>query len=370
MKKRIFALFCALALLLALALPASGSGAAPTVYILAVNDKFCDLPGGAQPVSVNGTLYVPYTVFDKSATGVDLGVYYGVGLGPSTTITLYSQSPVRLVFWVNLGTCQDGDGNAMNFRATVYNRVPYVPAAAVCAFFGLQYSVLPTSNRGTLVRISNSAVSMSDSQFLSTGAQAMSTRYNNILQNMDFPSPPDVTPSSPPTPSSNPGGAKGDVRVYLAVDASAAEADLTSCFPPGTQALFLFSPDSLPAQSAFVRKAVAAGHSVGLTVSSDSLEEALAQLERGNLLLSHIARVRTRLVSAPKELWEDLAAAGWACWQPNVNETTSYAILAGVDLKRAVARVDLPASAPIITRVLPRLREDGYDLRQPLETDL
>ena len=59
MKKRTMALLCALALLLAGALPAleaRASGGGETVYLLAANDKFCDLPGGVQPVAVNGTI--------------------------------------------------------------------------------------------------------------------------------------------------------------------------------------------------------------------------------------------------------------------------------------------------------------------------
>ncbi len=370
MKKNLTALFCALALLLTLAIPALGVNDPPAVYILATNDKFCDLPGGALPTVVNGIVYVPYSVFDKSATGVDLGVYYGIGLGQSrgTTITLYSRSSSRLVFEVSMGTCQDESGHTMPFRATIQNAVPYVPIAAVCSFFGLQYSFLPTSNRGTLIRISNSAATMTDSQFLSTGAQGMTTRYNNILKNMDQ-SLPTVSSTPAPTASANPGGAKSDVRVYLAVDASHADSGILSLFPEGVHILFLFSPDSLSAQSALVRKAVAAGHSVGLTVSGTA-EEALGQLERGNGLLSHITRTRTRLVYAPEELREGLTAAGWLCWRPNVNEDASYAILSLVGQARMEVRVQLPDALSTIGRVLPQLREEGYDLRAPIETDL
>lgn len=369
MKKKWMAALCALALLLALALPATGVGETPEVYILAVNDKFCDLPGGALPQMVNGTLYVPYSVFDKSATGVDLGVYYGIGLGQSqgTTITLYSRSSQMLVFAISMGTCQDRDGNTMSFRGMIHNAVPYVPVAAVCSYFGLQYSFLPTSNRGTLIRVSNNAATMTDSQFLSAGAQNMSTRYNNILQSMEPSAGTTPAPSAPPS-SFSPNGEKKDVRVYLAVDVSDNYTDLVSLIPDGVQALFLFSPDALPAQSALVRKAVAAGHSVGLKVGGTA-EEALAQLERGNDLLTHIARCRTRMVSAPEELRGALSAEGWACWQPGLTGDAT-AILNGVDQARSVARVQLPGNAQVINRVLSQLVEKGYDLRQPLETSL
>ncbi len=370
MKKRPAAFFCALALLLALVLPALGVNDLPTVYLLATNDKFCDLPGGALPTVSNGVVYVPYSVFDKNATGVDLGVYYGIGLGQSrgTSITLYSRSGGMLIFEISMGTCRDGKDTAMPFRAITINAVPYVPAAAVCSFFGLQYSFLPTNNRGTLIRISSADATMTDSQFLSTGAQAMTTRYNNVLKNMNLPVP---TASATPAPatSSTPGGAKSDVRVYLAVDASHADESLLSLFPEGVHILFLFSPDSLISQSGLIRKAVAAGHSVGLTVSGDH-SEALGQLDAANRLLSHIARIRTRLVYAPAELRETLSADGWLCWQPNVNESASYAILSLVDQARSDVRVQLPESLSTIGRVLPQLREEGYDLRTPIETDL
>lgn len=370
MKKKLAALACAVALLFALSLPALSVNETPAVYILAVNDKFCDLPGGALPTVNNGVVYVPYSVFDKNATGVDLGVYYGIGLGQSrgTTITLYSRSSARLVFEINMGTCQDQSGAAMPFRAITKNAVPYVPAAAVCAFFGLRYSFLPTNNRGTLIRICSADATMTDSQFLSTGAQGMTTRYNNILKSMDLPIPAaSATPA--PAVTSTPGGEKRDVRVYLAVDASHADESLLALFPADVRILFLFSPDALAGQSALVRKAVAAGHSVGFTVSG-SPEEAQEQLARGNRLLGHIARARTRLVYAPEELREDLAAAGWLCWQPNVNESASYAILSLVDKARSEVRVQLPESLSAIGRTVPQLREDGYDLRTPIETDL
>ena len=58
-KKRIPAILCALVLLLGGLLPAWASSANTTVYLLAANDKFCDLAGGFLPVAVDGTIYVP-----------------------------------------------------------------------------------------------------------------------------------------------------------------------------------------------------------------------------------------------------------------------------------------------------------------------
>ncbi len=245
----------------------------------------------------------------------------------------------------------------MDFWALTRSGIPYVPAAAVCRFFGLNYSFLPTSDRGTLIRISNANASLSDSLFLTSASNGMSIRYNNILQGLAPLATPTPAPVPTPTATPAPEGSKGNIRVYLAVDASTAQEDLTALFPSGTRGLFLFTPDSLARQSVLVRQVVARGHSVGLIVSG-SLAEAQAQLEEGNRLLSHIA------------LTAGLTAGGWSCWQANTTGNTAAALLSGLEAKRSVGRLTLPANASIVSRVISQVRSDGYTLRQPLETEL
>jgi len=366
-KPRLTAALCALAVVCALILPLQRVSAA-TVYLLAVNDKMCD----PLPIVVDGTVYVPYTAFDKNVTEVDLGVYYGLDQG--SVLTLYALSG-RLVFSVSAGTCTDNQGNQMSYHAVSRGGTIYVPASAVCGYFGLSYSFLPTSDRGTLIRICNSSANYTDSVFLSSVSRAMSQRYNSIVQAQDpqpspSPSSPAVTPAPTAAPTAQPGvSGKEDVTVYLAMDASQAGEELLSLFG-SERVLLLFTPDSLPAQSGLVRRAVAAGHSVGLMVDGD-LETALAQLEEGNRLLTHIARIRTRLVSAPEGLTAQLSQAGWRCWQNNISPSDSAAaLLRALESKRSVARLLLPADAYVIGRVLSSLRADGYTLRQPLETEL
>lgn len=375
MKKKFIALLAALCLLLgcfAVIQPVRASS--QTIYLLAVNNKFCDLPGGFLPVSSGGVIYIPYTVFDKDAAGVDMGVYYGIKQDRGTILTLYSPNGL-LTFSVNQGTCVDGDGNAMNFRAIMRGSVPYVPAQAVCSFFGLRYSYLPTADRGTLIRICTSPASLSDEVFLSAGDTGMLDRYNRVLQSLETSTPtptPTATPTAPsstmPTPPPST-GAKEDVRVYLAVDASEADGDLTALFPSEVRVLFLFTPASLVDQAALVRKAVAAGHSIGLIVGGGEAS-ALAALEEGNALLAHIARTRTHIVSAPDALTGALTEQGWLCWKTNVSGATATALLTNLDACRSVGKLTLPPSASIITQVVSQIRSDRYDLRQPRETDL
>ena len=372
MKKRLVPLLCTLALILGVfSFTAWGAVGTPSVYLLAANDKWCDPPTVALPISVGGTIYVPYTLFSKDDTGVDLGVYYGIKQERGTVLSLYSLNGM-LTFSISQGICTNGDGDLMSFWGVMRNNIPYVPAQAVCNFFGLQYSYLPTADRGTLIRICNSSASLTNTVFLSAAASSMLDRYNKVLAAQATPSPSPTaapTPTATPTPSTPPVAGKGNIRVYLAVNASQAENDLTARFPAGVQVLFLFTPDSLVTQSALVRKAVAAGHSIGLIVDG-TLEEALNDLERGNALLSHIARVRTHIVSVPNTLAPALAANGWSCWQSNVPGTTAATLLANLNNRRTTSRLTLPAAPGLITQVVGQIRQDGYDLRQPLETDM
>lgn len=367
MKQRLLALLCALALILgAFSVAVWGAPTATTVYLLAANDKMCDLPNNAQPISVNGTIYVPYTLFDKDATGTDLGVYYGIRQDRGTILNLYSLNG-NLVFNINQNTCTDRDGNLMGFRAVIRNNIPYVPAAAVCSFFGLQYSYLTTDDRGILIRICNSSARLSDAIFLISASSAMLTRYNAILQSMEPEPTPTPTPTPVPTPT--PPISKDHVRVYLAVDASDAATELVELFG-STPALFLFTVDSLTEQSALIRRAVGLGHSIGLILTSTTQAEALAEWERGNELLTHIARIHTRIISVSDGLTEAMKAEGLSCWRPNVTGSSTAALLKGLDSQRTLARLTLPANSYSIKQVLNRLREEDYTVKQPLENNL
>ena len=63
----------------------------PQICLLAENNKMVNLSVEAMPAWISGQLYIPYTAFDRSLTGVNLGVSYGQEHTESTyTFTLYS----------------------------------------------------------------------------------------------------------------------------------------------------------------------------------------------------------------------------------------------------------------------------------------
>ena len=99
---------CAAALLLSLLLTGTAKADEITIYLMAENDQMLDLPLSAMPAWINGDIYVPYTAFDWTVTGVNLGVSYGQERTETEyKFTLYSLNGM-LVFDLNAGTCTDG----------------------------------------------------------------------------------------------------------------------------------------------------------------------------------------------------------------------------------------------------------------------
>ena len=153
----------------------------------------------------------------------------------------------------------------------------------------------------------------------------------------------------------------------------------------GVSALFLFPTDSLAENAAWIRQMVGSGHAVGLCTSAGTGEEALDDLEKGSRLLEEIVRLRPHIAlaeSGDSAVIQTLEGAGWTCWQTNADgipsegensSSLAYSILETVELKQSRARVlmdDSTVSAGALSRVLSGLREEDYNIRLPVETEL
>lgn len=394
MKKVALSALCVL-VLVALLLPSLvGAGEEIQVYQLAVNDVFMDtdtgLTAGNMPVEVGGTIYVPYTTFDKGVTRVDLGVSYSQNReGDTHTLTIYNLSGT-IVFDINAQTCTvGGTGESLDMRAIIRNGRVYVPANGVCQFFDLQYSYRPIRSAGVLIRIKNSYAVLTDAQFVQSGASFMQSRYNKYVQSL-APSVPSVSPGEDPVtppvlPSADP--EKPGVWVYLGVECTGSEGMekiLETLDWKKAYGVFFFDPESLADQEALVRQVLGQGHQVGLVVDGSNPSAAQGALERGNALLERIAWTRTHTVylkNASRETRTLLADQGWNFWNTQVDGRPSAAstylntanIVTQVKAKQNVARVllnDSQATAASISRLLLRLEEADCFLRTPLETEL
>ena len=84
-KKRT-ALALVLTLLVALLNTAQAAG---NIYLTAVNESVLELTSDTMPTWSGGVLYVPYTVFDSSYTGINLGISSSYSRDGGT-VTLYN----------------------------------------------------------------------------------------------------------------------------------------------------------------------------------------------------------------------------------------------------------------------------------------
>ena len=182
---------CALVLAILLVLPWGSAAGEPEVYLTTAN----------MPVAVGGTIYVPYTVFDKNKnnTGVDLGIScLEYKDAESHALTMFSLKGT-LIFDINAQTCLAND-EYVEMRAIVRNGKTFVPANGVCQFFGLQYSYRPTETAGTLIRIKNSYATLSDERLLNSSESYRQDRYDRYIQSLN--AVPTATPT--PTPAATP----------------------------------------------------------------------------------------------------------------------------------------------------------------------
>lgn len=385
-RKQILSAVCALAVVCALLLPAAGAET-PAIYLMAENDKMLDLPVDAMPAWISGVLYVPYLAFDRTVTGVNLGVSYGQEHTESTyTFTLYSLRGT-LVFDLNAGTCVDQlTGASLDMRAVQRNGRVFLPLAGVCSFFGLSYTYTPTQY-GTLIRITNGQEWLSTRDFVSTASTgAMRERYYDYLEQLQGDAQDVQTPAATPDGGeTDDGGTRDGLSVYLAFqcgDGGGLDGILDSLDARGIQALFLFSPDTLAESGDQLRRLVGTGHAVGLSVSGTSLEEIRAELEEGCALLETMAHLRPHTVyleNAASGVAAALEAEGWVCWTADVDarsdgrgaSTQATALLRNLDRRRSTARVLLDGSAEgaaVLNLSLPQMSRSDYQFRPALET--
>jgi hypothetical protein len=359
------------------------SASAVTIYFTAINDRMLDLTADSMPVSVQGVLYVPYTVFDANLTGVNLRVFYGQDR-EAQTLTLYNRQKL-LTFHLSDGTVTDQDGNSYTSGAIIRNGKTYVPIFFVCNFFGLSCNNIYTEY-GYLIRIKNEDAVLTDAQFVAAAPSSMQYRLNEYNKSQATPVPSaTVTPTATPTPSTP---ATGDgPRVYLAFRCGQGDpsALLDQLDAYGVQALLLFRPEQLADYADVIRRAVATGHTIGFTLDSGltagQVDELLAQ---GEQLLEAIAYTRAHIAEVADGTGEERSALiprGWICWQQNVSgifegRTSASAaanIFSGISAKTTLARVlmdDSETSAAALPRLLSRCKQEQLSILPVTETSL
>lgn len=314
MQKRIIPLLCALLLCVGLITPA---GADSEVIFLSINDNLLTLSSETMPFWSDGVLYVPITTFDSRTTGINLEVY-GTYSERSRTVSVYNLNNM-LVFDLNADSCYDyHSGLSYNSKAMVRNGVYFIPAYMVCDFFGLSYNLYHTTS-GTLLRIKDEAVELSDAVFIDAATMLMSSRLREYNQSLvAVPTTPTVSPSTPSATPTTP----NYTPVYLAVRCSQdgdTAAILWGLETQEAQAIFFLTPEHIAQDGNLVRQLVGSGHTIGILAEGATEEETLLLLEEGNRNLAAAAYTTTTVAMAPRDQWAHLEGDGWLFW----NETSA-----------------------------------------------
>lgn len=389
--KKFLALLCAVAVgLTLLVLPSSATG---SLFFLSLNDTLPAQSVQTAPIQSSGWVYVPTGVFNSRTTGINFGVYYGL-TDNNESLVLYNLSGKTMTFHLDTDTATTSTGETpVPGRVLRQNGQYYVPAYAVCRFFGLTYSFYST-DYGPLLRIKDSNAVLNDNLFLSSAASILRSRTNSQVFNNNnntnsngnstpTPAPPSspttpTVPTAPTQPTTPSAPVTPDVpdtaepaptfSLYLAVRAQAGAditATLNAVLSTGAIPVVFFPADQVTQCADQVRQAAGRGCHVGLIPGGDNGQAKLASVQTGSKALAAILRQETWFVLGEDET---LANAGYLCWSPSLsfqtvsNATTVYNSLiqsgqsASAPL-RLLFRTQTDASA--LAGVLNQLKADG-----------
>lgn len=385
-KKRT-ALVLVLALLVSLLNTAQAAG---NIYLTAVNENLLELTSDTMPAWSNGVLYVPYTVFDGSYTGINLGISSSYSRDGGT-VTLYNLQQM-MIFDLNRGTCYNPiTEESISGRAILRNGKPYVPVAVVCSFFGLTYSVIDI-DEGYIVRIKSSAVVLSDYSFVDAAQNSIRNRIRDYNQANQSQPTPGVLPPTNNTDDTQPEITVPDdpedtdvIPTYLGFsckDAQGLSEILDTLDSYSQRAIFFFDAEGLEREDDLIFRILGSGHSIGLIAQGRSAAGTQRLLEQANETLSEVAYTRTSVVLVPEEQREELEAEGWICWDETASAVPDEGVSASTHASRVLSRISGNHARVYLTldgssetaRVLPtllrRLSTEGYGVSVPLETRL
>lgn len=373
MKKKILALICAVALTLSLlVVPSLASN---SLFFLSLNDTLTPQSAQTTPIQHSGWVYVPVTAFNNRVTGINFGVYYGF-TDNNESLIFYNLSGKTMTFNLVDGTAAATGGDPpVPGKVVRQNGTYYVPAYAICRYFGLSYSFC-TTDYGPLLRIKDGSAVLSDSLFISSASSMMRSRYNSYYSQSG--SPPPSTPSTTPNvevPQVTKENAP-KFSLYLGLRASQGTdvtASLNALANVNATAVVFFPADTLAASADQIRQAAGRGHKVGLIPVGDTAEERLQSVQKGEDLLSRILRQETWFVLSSDQ---ELADAGYLCWSPgltaNVNGNATQIYEGIVDYgdggKDGRVLLDSRISSSILAGVLNQLAQDGDTFLIPRET--
>ena len=365
MKKRLFciALAAALAFLL---LPGAPAAADEKLSFISVNDTLPpELINGA--VSYGGLTYVPYYTFSNYGLGVSY-TYYSFG----STAYLYTRDR-QLFFELTTGKTYDGDGTEYSGAAILRSGVVYLPLGLMCRFFDhITYSYIAGNEYGSILRITTDDVVLGDAEFLQAARTLMRAYYVDYNSRPAEADPTGMPEPVPPAPVEE---THAGERLTLSFSGTPTAEALDALDRYGVKTCFFLREEDILADPDALRRALGAGHSLGIRCGASPEEFSAAAA-----LLFEAAKETTILI-APEgddaEAFEALVAAEGlvACESghegpADLRAVTEWLEAAGAARARnAGASLRLTAGEGNLVQVLNYLTAQKYDIAPPRETD-
>ena len=270
MKKTVAAILLIASLAIAIALP---SFAADTIYFTSVNNILMTLSDDTMPINYNGSIYVPYSVFNSNELGT-FAVY-----SQSAQIVTVFGSGVQLYFNLQEGATYDTYGTSYQYRAISSNGRVYLPAAFTCQYFGIDYSTIQGNRYGPIVRMTVGNV-LDNATFSAAASELMKSRLDdyNRTKASSSPSasstpPPTPTPARPSPPSSSSAPDRSDVDVYVSffgLDQELTPRILNSLKLRSVSAAFFVTAGDISACPDLIRRISGEGHMIGIICGEDA----------------------------------------------------------------------------------------------------
>lgn len=398
--KSAISLVCAMALTLTLlVMPSSAS---EELFFLSINDTLAVQSSQTTPIQHSGWIYVPVSVFNSNVTGVNFGVYYGF-TNNNETLVFYNLSGKTMTFNLQTGTAAVLSGETpVPGKVVRQNGVYYVPAYAICRYFGLNYSFHSTEY-GPFLRIKDGNAMLSDALFLNSAASIMRSRVNSYNKNQapngggnqsggttipiptvpggssdsggverpadpNVPVPPVIPDNAAPAPT---------FSLYLGVQAGPKTnitPTLNAMSSVGADGVVFFPAGAVDECADQIRQAAGRGHKVGLIPEGDTPAQRLESVQSGSQKLAAILRQETWFVLSSDQ---ELSDAGYLCWSPSLTlaevrdatQTYNSLVEAGAPKNDALrVLVSSQSSGGPLAGVLGQLKQDGDTFLVPRET--
>lgn len=360
MKKRLFCIVLAAALALLL-LSGAPAAADEKLDFIAINDMLPpELINAA--ISYGGLTYVPYYTFSNYSLGVSYNYF-----NSSSTAYLYTRER-QIYFELTSGRTYDGDGNQYTAHAILRSGVVYLPLSLMCRFFDhISYSYIAGNEYGSILRITTGDVVLSDAEFLQAAKTLMRsyyTDYNNQPAVTETPDPVRVTPLPSPTAETHEGE-----HLTISFSGAPTAETLDTLERYGVKSCFFLSEEDIIADPDALRRALGAGHTLGIRCGASPEEFAAV-----SALLFEAAKEATILIAPEDGGAEDLEALITAeglvrCESAYVGAANFPIVTEWLEIAGAGASLRFKVGEGNLAQVLNYLTAQRYDITSPRETD-